>query len=75
MNTTLGSFEQVTTDTPGTFDFLMRDGEWLFVDNRKTLHARTALANPHASNRLMIRSWVDSRSATAGVGNARSLGA
>ena len=33
------------TDTPGTLEFLMREGELLFVDNHKTLHARTPLAN------------------------------
>ena len=35
----LDSLEQIVTDTPGTLDFLMREGELLFVDNHKTLHA------------------------------------
>jgi hypothetical protein len=68
MQTALDSLGHIAMDTPGTLDFLMREGEWLFVDNHKTLHARTPLANPQASNRLMLRSWVDSRCATAGVG-------
>lgn len=63
----LDSFEKIVTDIPGTFDFLMREGELLFVDNHKTLHARTTLANPLASNRLMIRSWVAPCGATACV--------
>ena len=54
----LDSLEQVVMDTPGTLDFLMRERELLFLDNHKTLHARTALANPLVSDRLMIRSWV-----------------
>src|SRR5262249_20219793 len=53
----LDSLEEVVTDTPGTLDFLMREGELLFVDNHRTLHARTPLANPLVSERLMIRSW------------------
>ena len=54
----LDSLEEIVTDTPGTLDFLMREGELLFVDNHKTLHARTPLANPLVSDRFMIRSWV-----------------
>ena len=54
----LDSLEKIVSDTPGTLDFLMRDGDLLFVDNHKTLHARTPLANPLVSDRLMIRSWV-----------------
>jgi hypothetical protein len=62
----LDSLEQVVEDTPGTLDFLMREGELLFVDNHKTLHARTPLSNPLASDRLMIRSWVASCGSTGG---------
>jgi TfdA family taurine catabolism dioxygenase TauD len=68
MKTAMDSLDQIVMDTPDMLDFLMREGEWLFADNHKILHARTPLANPHASDRLMIRSWVDSRSATARVG-------
>jgi hypothetical protein len=63
----LDSLEKIVMDTPGTLDFLMREGELLFVDNHKTLHARTPLANPLVSDRLMIRSWVASCGTTAGV--------
>ena len=55
----LDSLEEVVTDTPGTLEFLMRENELLFVDNHKTLHARTALSNPLTSDRLMIRSWIE----------------
>ena len=54
----LDSFEQIVTDAPGTVDFLMREGELLFSDNTRTIHARTQLADPATSNRLMIRSWI-----------------
>jgi alpha-ketoglutarate-dependent taurine dioxygenase len=47
------------TDTPGTLEFLMRENELLFVDNHKTLHARTSLSNPLICDRLMIRSWIE----------------
>ena len=47
--------------------FLMREDELLFVDNHKTLHARTPLSNPLISDRLMIRSWVASGGATVGT--------
>ena len=68
MISALESLDEIVMDTPGTLEFLMREGEWLFVDNHKTLHARTPLANPLGSDRLMIRSWVASCSATAAVG-------
>jgi len=54
----LDRFEEVVTGTPGTVDFLMREGELLFSDNTRTIHARTPLASPATSNRLMIRSWI-----------------
>lgn len=54
----LESFEQVITHTPRTIEFLMREGELLFSDNLRTIHARTPIANGTASDRLMIRSWV-----------------
>ena len=54
----LDGFEQVVTDTAGTVDFMMREGELLFSDNTRTIHARTPLADPATSTRLMIRSWI-----------------
>lgn len=55
---TLDAFEHVVTNTTPAVDFLMREGDLLFSDNRRTIHARTALADPLTSNRLMIRSWI-----------------
>lgn len=54
----LDGFEHVVTRTTGTVDFLMNEGELLFSDNTRTIHARTPLADPATSNRLMIRSWI-----------------
>lgn len=61
----LDGFEQVVTKTSGTVDFLMNEGELLFSDNTRTIHARTPLADPATSNRLMIRSWI--RTSKTGV--------
>ena len=59
MLSTLDAFENVVSHTPRTIDFLMREGELLFSDNRRTIHARTPIStNGKASERLMIRSWV-----------------
>ncbi len=63
----LDSLEKIVTDTPRTLDFLMREGELLFLDNHRTLHARTPLASPLVSDRLMIRSWVAAGGTTLGV--------
>jgi alpha-ketoglutarate-dependent taurine dioxygenase len=54
----LERFEDVISTTPRTLDFLMREGELLFSDNRRTIHARTPIAAGAASDRLMIRSWI-----------------
>jgi alpha-ketoglutarate-dependent taurine dioxygenase len=54
----LDAFENVISQTPRTIDFLMRAGELLFSDNRRTIHARTPIPDSSASDRLMIRSWV-----------------
>ena len=64
----LESLEQVVAHAPGTLEFLMREGDLLFVDNHKALHSRTPLTNPLISNRLMIRSWVAPCGTMAGVG-------
>ncbi len=57
MLTLLDAFENVLAGSTGTLDFLMREGELLFSDNVRTIHARTPIAAGDASNRLMIRSW------------------
>ena len=54
----LRNFEDLVSTTPHTLDFLMREGELLFSDNRRTIHARTPIAAGTNSNRLMIRSWI-----------------
>ena len=54
----LDAFEEVITASPRTVDFLMREGELLFTDNNRTIHARTPIAEGDASDRLMIRSWI-----------------
>ena len=54
----LDAFEAVISMTPRTLDFLMLDGDLLFADNRRTIHARTPISSGKASNRLMIRSWI-----------------
>ena len=54
----LAQFEDLLSTTPRTLDFLMCEGELLFSDNRRTIHARTPIAAGPASDRLMIRSWI-----------------
>ena len=54
----LTRFEELISTTPKTCDFLMSEGELLFSDNRRTIHARTPIAAGTASDRLMIRSWI-----------------
>ena len=54
----LTDFEDVITNTPRTIEYLMREGELLFSDNRRTIHARTPISEGTSSERLMIRSWV-----------------
>ena len=58
MLSALEDFENVVQHTPRTFEFLMREGELLFSDNWRTIHARTPISSGTASNRLMIRSWI-----------------
>jgi hypothetical protein len=53
----LDAFEDVISTASGTVEFLMREGELLFSDNTRTIHARTPITQG-VSNRLMIRSWV-----------------
>lgn len=54
----LDEFEAVISHTPRTIEFLMRAGDLLFSDNRRTIHARTPISDGPTSERLMIRSWV-----------------
>ena len=54
----LERFEDLVSATPRTLDFLMREGELLFSDNRRTIHARTPIESGTNSDRLMIRSWI-----------------
>lgn len=54
----LQNFEELLSTTPHTLDFLMREGELLFSDNRRTIHARTPIVNARNSDRLMVRSWI-----------------
>jgi hypothetical protein len=58
MLTALDALENIITTTPYTVDFLMREGDLLFSDNTRTIHARTPITGGLASNRLMIRSWI-----------------
>lgn len=57
MLTALDAFEEVISSTARTVEFLMREGELLFSDNTRTIHARTPITEG-AADRLMIRSWV-----------------
>jgi hypothetical protein len=59
MLTSLAAFEEVVEASPHTMDFLMREGELLFSDNTRTIHARTPVADGKASDRLMLRSWIN----------------
>jgi hypothetical protein len=54
----LEDFEKIVSHTPRTIEFLMREGDLLFSDNRRTIHARTPIGSGTASDRLMIRSWI-----------------
>jgi TfdA family taurine catabolism dioxygenase TauD len=58
MLTSLDAFEDLIAATTRTVDFLMREGELLFADNTRTIHARTPIGGGAASDRLMIRSWI-----------------
>lgn len=58
MLTTLEAFEGLISTSTRTLDFAMREGELLFSDNTRVIHARTPIASGPASDRLMIRSWI-----------------
>lgn len=52
------TLEEIIDTSPGKIEFLMEEGELLFLDNHRTLHARTPIPDSHISNRFMIRSWI-----------------
>jgi hypothetical protein len=58
MLASLDAFEETIAGTAQTIDFLMGEGELLFSDNTRTVHARTPIADGGSSDRLMIRSWI-----------------
>lgn len=58
MRASLDAFGGVIGAATRTVDFLMREGELLFTDNHRTVHARTPIAGGGASDRLMLRSWI-----------------
>ena len=55
--TALDAFEEVISTSTRAVDFLMREGDLLFSDNTRTVHARTPITSG-GSERLMIRSWI-----------------
>jgi Taurine catabolism dioxygenase TauD, TfdA family len=57
MRAALDAFEEVISTTTRTVEFLMSEGELLFSDNTRTIHARTPITEG-AMDRLMIRSWI-----------------
>jgi hypothetical protein len=59
MRQLLDEFERVIENSDRRIDFLLQEGELLFSDNTRGVHSRTPIWNPEASNRLMIRSWVE----------------
>ena len=60
----LESFEEVVASAHGTLEFLMCEGDLLFADNNRTIHARTPISSGTNSDRLMIRSWIEVNPAT-----------
>lgn len=53
----LDAFEDTISGSTRTLDFSMREGDLLFSDNTRTVHARTPITEG-ATDRLMIRSWI-----------------
>jgi hypothetical protein len=53
----LDAFERTIESSTRAVEFLMREGDLLFSDNTRTVHARTPITEG-ASDRLMIRSWI-----------------
>lgn len=59
MLASLDAFGRVLAGSSRTMEFLMGENELLFSDNTRTIHARTAIADEGATQRLMIRSWIN----------------
>ena len=58
MSAALDALEELIGSTNRMVDFLMGEGELLFLDNTRSIHARTPLENSTGADRLMIRSWI-----------------
>ena len=54
----LDNFEALLANTSRTLEFSMRTDDILFLNNWRTLHARTYIENAKNSERLMLRSWI-----------------
>lgn len=54
----LGVFEAALETAPGVLEFGLLPGDLLLVHNTQCLHARTAVSNPRASDRLLLRTKV-----------------
>jgi hypothetical protein len=52
----LDEFEKVIEGSDRRIDFMLNEGELLFSDNTRGVHARTSISDPETSRRLMIRS-------------------
>lgn len=50
--------ELIQAENSYMFDFLLSPGDFLIVDNRRCLHARSTINNPN-TRRLMLRAWVE----------------
>lgn len=59
MLTLIDEFERVVENSDRRIDFLLQEGDLLFSDNMRGIHSRTSILDPEASNRLMIRSWIE----------------
>lgn len=51
----LTGFEAALESSPAVLEFGLLPGDLLLVDNRRCLHARTIVANPQVSDRLVLR--------------------
>jgi len=59
MSENLDRLQELIDRSDRALDFLMKEGELLFMDNHRTLHARTPLLSEYrTSGRLMLRSWI-----------------
>jgi len=59
MLTLIDEFERIVENSDRRIDFLLQEGDLLFSDNTRGIHSRTPILDPEASNRLMIRSWIE----------------